>query len=391
MLRGVDVFDLRLPATTHVGPGSLERCREAVTACGAARAFVVCDQGVLGAGLVERLLRELDAAGAEAIVFADVEPEPTVDIIGAAAAALAEGGQVDLVVSLGGGSVIDTAKAAMVVALNGGAVTDYEDGAADPRPIEALLPHVCVPTTAGTGSEATGWAMFVDPSRRLKNGLFDARLVSDVVILDASLTTSLPAIPTAGSGMDALTHAIEAAVSVFANPATDALALRAASLIAPALPAAVTAGEDLAARHDLLLASFLAGVAFSNSSCGIAHSLAESLGGFYRIAHGTANALVLPEVMAFNAAPVPAKLAEVARALGVDATGLTHEEAALAAAVAARRLRDGLPLPRALRELGVPQDDLPALAAAAAEVAPESGNPREASEEQLLALLENVW
>ena len=212
-----------------------------------------------------------------------------------------------------------------------------------------------------------------------------------MVILDATLTTSLPPGPTAGSGMDALTHAIEAFVSTFANPATDALALAAIRLIAPALPAAVAAGDGLPARHDLLLASFLAGVAFSNSSCGIAHSLAESLGGFYRAPHGTANALVLPEVMSFNAPSVPDKLAQVAEALGVHVSGLTPDEAALAAALAARRLRDALPLPATLRELGVPEGDLPALAAAAAEVAPESGNPREASAAQLLAILENVW
>ena len=334
---------------------------------------------------------ELDAAGAEAVIFADVEPEPTVDVIDAAAAALADAAPADVVLSLGGGSVIDTAKAAMVVALNGGTVVDYEDGAEEPRPIQALLPHVCIPTTAGTGSEATGWAIFVDEARRYKNGVFDPRLVADVVILDAALTVSLPPVPTAGSGMDALTHAVEAAVSLFGNPATEALALQAVRLIAPALPRAIAAGDDLAARHDLLLASFLAGMAFSNSSCGIAHSLAESLGGFYRMPHGIANALVLPDVMAFNAGAAPHQLALVAQALGAGAAGLTDEEAAAAAAAAVRRLRDGLPLPRALRDLGVPREDLPALAAAAAAVAPESGNPKDASEQQLLALLENVW
>jgi len=375
------VRTLDLPRRVEWGAGALARVADAVVALGATHAFVVSDQAVAQAGHLERLLADLPAA-VHATVYDRVEPEPTVAVIERVAEALRAADGADVLVSLGGGSVMDTAKNAAVLALNGGALSDYEDGADPARPISRLLPHIAVPTTAGTGSEATAWAVFVDPTRRLKNAVFDPRLVPAVALLDPEVTVSVPPGVTAGTGMDALTHAMEAFVSRLANPATDALALQAVELVALHLRRAVTEGADLEARAGMLLASFLAGAAFSNSSCGLVHTLSEALGGFYRLPHGVTNGVLLAPVMEFNA---PSCAARYAR-LGAALTGAPGADAA----AAVRSLGADIGLPRSLAELGVPAGDLPALAAAAFEWANDAGNPRDVTLEQVHGLLERA-
>lgn len=376
------LLGLHLPATTWAGAGSIARAGEVAGGLGARHAFVFTDAPIIAAGHLERLQAVL-APVCKVDVFDATEPEPTTDAVARAAGALAVVSDADLVVSLGGGSVIDTAKCALLVACNGGEILDYEDDGSATVTADRLLPHLAIPTTAGTGSEATLWAVFVDPQRRCKTAAGDPRLVPDAAILDPQLTVSMPPDLTAATGMDALTHAVEAFVSVYATPLTDALAARAMALVAANLPRAVDGGGDVAAREAMLYASFLAGAAFSNSSVGIAHSLSEALGGLSRLPHGLANALLLPAVMEFNAAAVPQKMAEVSALLGVPAPG---KEAAAADAVRALRRRVGLPA--GLAAAGVARDDLPAAATMAFEWANDSGNPRTASEQELLDLLE---
>ena len=378
----VRTVDLHLPAATWAGAGSLARAADVARDRGARRAFVFTDAGVAGAGHLARL-REVLEPVCDVGVFDACEPEPTTDAIARAAAALATAKHADLIVSLGGGSVIDAAKCALLVACNGGVILDYEDDGSTTLAAEHLLPHLAIPTTAGTGSEATLWAVFVDPQRRCKTAAGDPRLVPAAAILDPQLTISMPPGVTAATGMDALTHAVEAFVSVFATPLTDALAARAIGLVGAHLPRAVDNGGDLAAREAMLYASYLAGAAFSNSSVGIAHSLSEALGGLSHVPHGLANALLLPAVMEFNAAVVPEKMAQVGALLGVAAPG---ERVAAAGAVRALRRRIGLPT--RLADAGVARTDLPAAATMAFEWANDSGNPRTVTEQELLELLE---
>jgi len=375
------ILTLTLPQRVEWGAGALARVADAVARLGAVHVFVVSDQAVARAGHLERLLAVLPA-GVHATVFDHVEPEPTTVVVGQAAEALRAAEGVDVLVSLGGGSVMDTTKNAAVLALNGGVLCDYEDGADPARPITHVLPHIAVPTTAGTGSEATAWAVFVDPARRLKNAVYDSRLVPFMAILDPELTVSVPPGVTAGTGMDALTHAMEAFVSRLANPVTDALALQAVELVALHLRRAVAEGADLEARAGMLLASFLAGAAFSNSSCGLVHTLSEALGGFYRLPHGLTNGVLLAPVMAFNA---PSCAARYAR-LGTAVTGVADADAA----DAVRGLAADIGLPRSLAELGVRPADLPALAAAAFEWANDAGNPRDVTLDQVRGLLEHA-
>jgi alcohol dehydrogenase class IV len=333
--------------------------------------------------LVPRVSEALRGAGMDLSVFDGTEPEPTTDSIDAAVKAMQEVGGADVIVSLGGGSVMDVAKCANVVLMNGGSILDYEDGAEEQRPISKLLPHVALPTTAGTGSEATIWAVFIDPSRMLKTAIQSLDLVPDAAILDPELTITMPPHVTAGTGMDALTHAIEAFASSYANPLTEALCVKAIELVARNLRTAVAEGGDLGARANMLIASYMAGLAFSNSSLGIVHTLAEAMGGYYRIPHGVTNALMLPHVMEFNARATPDRFATIARLMGEDTGGVTTETAAEMSWRAVRSLSEDVGLPQTLRQVGVRKEDLPGMIAIADKWANLSGNPRDVMREDI--------
>jgi alcohol dehydrogenase len=379
------------PKKTYFGSGATSRIGEAIKWFKAKRIFVVTDRGVRKAGLASILLREIEATRSTAEVFDETRPEPTVDTVEAAAKELTRMGGADLIVSLGGGSVIDVAKCANVVASNGGSILDYEDGIEHPRRVGRVLPSAAIPTTAGTGSEATVWAVFIDPSRKYKTAIQDERLVADLAILDTEMTKTMPAAVTAATGMDALTHAIESYVSRYANPLTDALCVQAIALVAQSLGKAVRNGKDTAARANMLLASYMAGSAFNNSSLGIVHTMAEALGGFYGIPHGVTNALMLPHVMRFNAGATPARYADVAKLMGEDVSGMNRREAAERAATSVEELRRRTGLPDRLRVVGVKKKDFPALLDIADRWANLSGNPRNVTRRQLESLYEKAY
>ena len=376
-------MNLVAPRKTYIGPGSVGNLTRLMMDRCAKRAFLVTDRGVADAGLVPRASEALRGAGMDLSVFDGTEPEPTTDSINAAVKAMQEAGGADVIVSLGGGSVMDVAKCANAVLMNGGSILDYEDGAEGQRPISKLLPHVALPTTAGTGSEATIWAVFIDPSRRFKTAIQSPDLVPDAAILDPELTITMPPHVTAGTGMDALTHAIEAFVSIYANPLTEALCVKAIELVARNLRTAVADGGDLGARTNMLIASYMAGLAFSNSSLGIVHTLAEAMGGYYRIPHGVTNALMLPHVMEFNASATPGRFATIARLMGEDTGGATTDTAAEMSWRAVRRLSEEVGLPQTLRQVGVRKEDLPGMIAIADKWANLSGNPRDVKREDI--------
>jgi alcohol dehydrogenase len=286
---------------------------------------------------------------------------------------------------------MDTAKCANVLAMNGGTLAEYEDGVEEPRHIERLLPHIAIPTTAGTGSEATVWAVFIDPATKRKTAVQDQRLIADVAILDPEVTTTVPPAVTAGTGMDALTHAIEAFVSIHASPLTDALAVEAIGLIARNLRQAVADGADLDARMNMLTASFMAGAAFSNLSCGLVHTLSEVIGGLLRTPHGVTNAILLPWVMEFNLDSRRERFAKVAAVMGQETRDLDLDRASRAAVSVVRSLADDIGLPQSLREIGVQAKDLPQLAGLAIGDADSSGNPESATEQQLVGIYKEAY
>jgi len=386
-----DVYKLLMPQKTYFGVGAAKKVGEAVKDFNAFHVFIVTDREVDNAGLVAPLIEDLSLTAAKVSIFDKTEPEPTVESIEKAVETLEKAGDVDLLIAVGGGSVMDTKKCMNIVTMNGGSVLDYEDGIENPRPIRKLLPLIAVPTTAGTGSEASMWAVFIDTKRKLKTAAGDPKLIADVAILDPDMTRTMPPTLTAATGMDALTHAIEAYVSIYANLVTDAFSIQAIKLIAENLRTAVKDGEYMEARTNMILASFMAGSAFSNSSLGIVHTTAEAMGGFYRISHGVTNALMLPHVMEFNLSANVEKFTKIAELMGENVKNLDVNQASKKSVSAVKFLSKNIGLPQTLREVGVKRGDIPALVKIAYKWANASGNPREVSEEHLRELYEKAY
>ena len=386
-----DIYALEMPKKTYFGVGAVEKVREAVKDLNVSNALIITDKGVVNAGLVDALMKELSSTTVKTSIFDEVEPEPTVESIEKVVKNWKEIEDVNFIIAVGGGSVMDTAKCVNVVAMNGGSILDYEDDIENPRPIRKLLPLIAVPTTAGTGSEASIWAVFTDTKRKLKTGVADPKLIADVAILDPNMTKTMPPTLTAATGMDALTHGIEAYVSTYANPITDAFSVQAIKLVAENLRTAVEDGENMEARTNMILASFMAGSAFSNSSLGIVHTMAEALGGFYRISHGITNTLILPHVMKFNLSANVDKFAKIAEFMGANVKGLDVNKASKKSVSAVKELSSDIGLPQTLREVGVKREDFPALVDITFKWANESGNPREVSKKQLRELYEKTY
>ncbi len=351
------------------------------------RVLLVTDSGIVAAGIADKAAEALGRVGLESSVFADISANPRdEECCEAAAAALAFRAQA--IVGLGGGSALDTAKSAAALVTNGGRVKDWED----PRRLESdPLPVVAVPTTAGTGSEVTWVAVITDQEHHYKMTLLDQRIAPDVAILDPELTLTLPPGITAATGMDALVHAIEAYTCKVANPISDALALRAITLIAGALPVAVKEGGNTAARCDMLLASLLAGLAFGNADVGAVHCMGESLGGLYDTPHGVACAVFLPYVLEFNLEADLAKHASVARALGTGRADMGEAEVARSGVEATRALMAKIGTPK-LRELqALSRDDLETMARLSAEHVCSPDNARDIGYEDYLELFTKAY
>ena len=289
------------------------RLPEALAQAGLSRPFIVTDRFLIGNGAVDRLLEVLSAAGIAPGLFADTVPDPTVGVVEAASAALQDGGH-DCVIGFGGGSPIDTAKAVAALALQKRPVSEMKAPAVNDTP---GLPIVAVPTTAGTGSEATRFTIITDESNNEKMLCVGLAFLPTIAIVDYELTLAKPPRLTADTGIDALTHALEAYVSRRANPFSDALAVSAMRLIAPSLRAAWADPQDRAAREALMVGAHHAGLAFSNASVALVHGMSRPLGAFFHVPHGLSNAMLLPAVTNFSARASLARYADCARAMGV--------------------------------------------------------------------------
>jgi alcohol dehydrogenase len=360
---------------------------ETVRALGRRHALVVTDPGVRAAGLLDGPLAALARAGVEAAVFAEISGNPRDHECRAAAEAGRAFGA-DVVVAIGGGSPMDAAKTAAALLTNGGTPQDWEA----PKLLDRdPLPIVAIPTTSGTGSEVTFYAVVTDTRRAFKMSLFDTRIAPKVALVDPGLTMSMPAAVTASTGMDALTHAVEAYTGRLANPISDALAVGAISLVAEHLLTAVHDGSDRGAREGMMMASLLAGMAFGNTDVAAVHCLAEAIGGRYDTPHGIANSVFLPHVFAFNAEAAPGRHAAVGEALGLDVRGRGHAEVALAAATAIASLAGEVGIPRFAELRGIDPADFPLLAETAKRNVSDPSNCRDLSVEDYLGLLRTAW
>src|SRR5829696_2152703 len=364
------VRSVELPTRIVHGVGALGRLGDLVRELGMARPLLVTDPGVAAAGLADRALAQLNGAA----VFDRVRPNPDVELIAEVSAAYREE-RCDGFVGLGGGSSIDTAKAAGVEIAHAGPILDYEY---DHTPItERIPPLVAVPTTAGTGSEVTLWAVITDHERKLKFNVGGTPLIGPhVALLDPELTIGLPPSITAATGMDALSHGIECYTCDYHQPLNDAVALMAIELVAEWLPRAYADGSDVEARTQMAHAAMLGGMSYGTESAGAAHAMSQSAGGVHDCPHGALTARVLGPVCEYNAPAAPERYARVAVALGVDTGGMDPLDAAVAGVHALYRLVDDVGIPT-MEELGFSEDEIPMLARIAHADPQTVGNPRE--------------
>lgn len=375
-----------IPSVNVLGQGAVDDAIGDIKTLGFKHALIVTDKPLVKIGLVGEVAEKLGQNGITSTIYDGVQPNPTVTNV-EAGLALLKANKCDFVISLGGGSPHDCAKGIALVATNGGSIKDYEglDRSAKPQ-----LPLVAINTTAGTASEMTRFCIITDEARHIKMAIVDKHTTPLLSVNDPELMLKKPASLTAATGMDALTHAVEAYVSIAANPITDACAIKAMELIQANLVNAVENGQDINAREQMAYAQFLAGMAFNNASLGYVHAMAHQLGGFYDLPHGVCNALLLPHVQEYNAQVVPARLKDIAKAMGVDVSAMTDEQGASAAIAAIKKLSVAVKIPENLTLLGVKAEDIPTLADNALKDACGFTNPKQATHAEICQIFTNA-
>jgi alcohol dehydrogenase len=376
------VYGFYIPNVSLMGIGSSKQAGEQAKALGATRALIVTDKVLNQLGVAARIKGQLEEAGVKAVIFDGAEPNPT-DTNVHDGLKVYEEARCDAIVSLGGGSAHDCAKGIGMVATNGGSIRAYEGVNKTKKP---MPPFVAINTTAGTASEMTRFCIITNTSTHVKMAIVDWRCTPNVAINDPVLMVGKPPALTAATGMDALTHAVEAYVSTIATPITDACAIKAIELIAAHLQPAVANGANLEARDQMAYAEYLAGMAFNNASLGYVHAMAHQLGGLYNLPHGVCNAILLPAVCEFNAIAAAKRLGRVAVALGEEIDGLAPIDAAAKAIAAIRKLSRSIGIPAGLKELGVKEADLPTMAENAKKDACQLTNPRTATLQQVVEI-----
>jgi len=371
-----------IPSVNLLGAGCLSEAIQVVKSRGFRKALIVTDKVLVSIGMVRRVTDLLSQQGVASAVFDGTQPNPTVANV-EAGLALLQAEACDLVISLGGGSPHDCAKGIALCAANGGGIADYEGVDKSARP---QLPLVAINTTAGTASEMTRFCIITDQSRHVKMAIVDKHVTPILSVNDPELMVAMPAFLTAATGMDALTHAVEAYVSIAATPITDACALKAVALVSRNLRKVVADGKDLEARDQMAYAQFLAGMAFNNASLGYVHAMAHQLGGYYDLPHGVCNAVLLPHVQHFNSETSAARLGDIATAMGVDTTGMSATQSARACLDAIRALSSEIGIPAGLGQLGARAEDIHVLSTNALKDACGFTNPRRASHEEVMAI-----
>lgn len=372
------------------GKGSICLLAEELKKRGCKRALIVTDKFLYDTKVADRVGAEILKADCEYAIYYEVKPNPTVEIVEECLQA-AKVLEVDMLVAVGGGSAIDTCKAVSIVLANGGRVEDYEG---ENKSSRQGIPIAVVNTTAGTGSEVTSFYIVTDTRRHSKMCMVDPNCMVSIAINDADFMMSMPKGLTAATGMDALTHAIEAALTWKATPLTDKDAYWAINVIKTYLPRAVDNGSDVQAREMMAYAEYVAGMAFSNAGLGLVHAMAHAMGGFYNLPHGVCNAVLLPYVMEFNGRvrETWGRYQKIAEALGLPgASSMSGEEAVRACVRCVRELSSYVGIPKTLSELKVKPEDFEALAALAAADTCVEANPVKADKQTIVSVYRSAF
>ncbi len=379
-------FNFNSPTKIVFGAGAVNDIGPEMDSLNKKRAVIITDEGLVATGIIDRIKNLL---GKRCVgIFPEVKPDTGVYIIDKAVK-YAKGVDADILISIGGGSSIDTAKAMAILLTEGGKLEDYQGWQILKRP---LMPHIAVPTTAGTGSEVTYVAVVKDHDRGIKLVFGDNHLIPNTAILDPELTVNLPPDITASTGMDALSHAIESIHSLQRQPMTDGLALQAIRMIFNYLAISVENGKDIAARGQMQIAATMAGIAFSNAQLGIVHAMAHAVGARFGVPHGVANAILLPYGMEYNLGVCEKEYAAIADAAGIDVHKKTKREAAEMAIYAVKRLTEEIGLPTKLSDVNVTKEGFAICAENAMADPSIVYNSRTPSgPDDILKLLEKAW
>lgn len=372
-----DIYRYRsfeIPTIMKHGVGAVSHLAEEVRGLGMEKPLLVTDKGVVKAGLIEKIVQILEKASISYAIFDGVVPNPFITTV-SEGTTLYKQERCSGIIAIGGGSSMDTAKSIGVEVSHGGSILEYEYGE---KPLtERITPLITIPTTAGTGSEVTLWAVITDPKRNFKFNVGGPLLAPHISIVDPDLHVTMPPHVTAGTGMDALCHAVECYTSHYAQPLPDSVALLAIEYCGKYLRRAVANGQDIEARYYMAMAAQLAGLSYGSESAGAVHAMTHTLGGIKTdVPHGSAVGTLLAPVMKYNWMGEPEKFKRIAIALGEDVLGLTEREAALKAVEAVANLTSDIQIP-SLKDLGVREDELDMLAEEAFNDPQTIGNPRD--------------
>ncbi|MEN8908148.1 MAG: iron-containing alcohol dehydrogenase [Clostridiales bacterium] len=377
-----------MPRVNLMGMGCHRELGAEISKLGYKKAFVATNPGMIKRGSVEKILKVLEKINVEFVIWEGIIPNPTVASVEEGLNKLNEAGNCDFILSVGGGSYHDASKAIAILASNGGKIQDYEGAN---KLTENSFPHVAVNTTSGTASQITRFSVITDEERKIKMVIVDDRTTPAVSVDDPELMMTMSSSLTASTGMDALTHAVEAYVSTSATVLTDTLALKAIELIGKYLRRSVWNPNDVEAKDMMTWAEHIAGMAFNNGLLGYVHAIAHQLGGYYNLAHGVCNALLLPYICEFNSKAVPDRFKEVAKALGEFVDEDSDTVAAVKAVKAIRKLSSDIQIPKTLKELGVKEQDIPVLAKNALNDVCGLANPRRANIEDIIKILQKAY
>jgi choline dehydrogenase len=383
------IRSFEIPTVMKHGLGAIKTLADEARAMGMQRPLIVTDPGVVRAGLLDRAIAPLKAANLSFAVFDNVAPNPPIALVDEGAD-MYRREECDGLIGFGGGSSMDTAKSIGVVAANGGSILDYEW--AYPQPIQRRIPPtICIPTTAGTGSEVTLWAVITDPVRKIKFNVGGTPLIGAwEALIDPELTFDLPPAITAATGMDALAHAVECYTCAYAQPLPDAVALMAMEYVAQYLRVAFAQGRNAEARYKMSMAAMLGALAYGTESAGAAHAMSQSAGGVHNVPHGALTGRLLGPVMEYNYLGEPHKFARIAIAMGEDIRGLSVWDAAERAVEAVMKLTEDVELPT-LQELGFRGEEIPMLAEIAYKDPQTIGNPRDLSLQSYVQIYQRTF
>lgn len=380
----INDFEFVLPTRIIYGEGSIKKLPDEIRKLNNKKPLLVTDKGIITAGIAEKITDVLEEAGIDYAVFDGIQPNPR-DTTVTETAEFAMANNTDMLIAVGGGSSIDTAKAAGVILTEGGTINDYEGLDKLKKPITDLI---AVPTTVGTGSEVTFWSVITDTKRHFKMSVGSPLIAAKLAIVDPDLVETLPPSAVAATGMDALTHAIEGYTCKLAEPITDACGIYAIQMIGENIREAVYC-DSKEARGKMLLASLIAGICFGNSDIAGVHCMGEAMGGLYDMPHGLSMAIMLPHVMEYNYVACIDKFARIADALGENTEGMDKRAAAHKAVDAVYKLNKDLLIPTFI-QAGGRREDIQELAERSAVNVSVDSNPRKADTEAFRKMFENA-